>query len=142
MSTVATSTCLSYLVCATPRSGSSFLCEVLSNTGVAGRPDDYFWNPPFWFADWGVTDFSGFADRLSVCPIASPSPQNLRAVVWLTIITGGAGAGPSASVKSRPRSNGIPIVLKYPGVTLRQLMGIFVSGGSTDGSVVSIGCVL
>ena len=64
MSAALTSTCLSYLVCATPRSGSSFLCEVLSNTGVAGRPDDYFWNPPFWFAQWGVTEFSGFADRL------------------------------------------------------------------------------
>jgi trehalose 2-sulfotransferase len=58
------STRLSYLVCATPRSGSSFLCEVLSSTGVAGRPDDYFWNPPFWFAQWGVTDFPSFAERL------------------------------------------------------------------------------
>jgi LPS sulfotransferase NodH len=51
-------------VCAPPRSGSSFLCEVLSSTGVAGRPDDFFWNPPFWFADWGVADFDSFAQRL------------------------------------------------------------------------------
>jgi LPS sulfotransferase NodH len=55
---------VSYLVCATPRSGSSFLCEVLSSTGVAGRPDDYFWSPSFWFAQWGVVDFAGFAERL------------------------------------------------------------------------------
>jgi len=53
-----------YFVCATPRSGSSFLCEVLSSTGVAGHPDDYFWNPPFWLAHWGLMDFPGFAERL------------------------------------------------------------------------------
>ena len=55
---------LSYFVCATPRSGSSFLCEVLRTTGVAGVPDDYFWNPPFWFERWGVSDSPKFAERL------------------------------------------------------------------------------
>src|ERR1700730_3110376 len=32
----------SYLVCATPRSGSTLLCEALTNTGLAGRPKEYF----------------------------------------------------------------------------------------------------
>lgn len=32
----------SYLVCATPRSGSTLLCELLKDTGVAGRPAEYF----------------------------------------------------------------------------------------------------
>ncbi len=31
-----------YLVCATPRSGSTLLCEALTNTGLAGRPKEYF----------------------------------------------------------------------------------------------------
>ncbi len=31
-----------YLVCATPRSGSTLLCETLKATGVAGRPEEYF----------------------------------------------------------------------------------------------------
>ena len=31
-----------YFVCATPRSGSTLLCEALSRTGVAGRPAEYF----------------------------------------------------------------------------------------------------
>src|SRR6266576_2724987 len=31
-----------YLVCATPRSGSTLLCEGLEATGVAGRPREYF----------------------------------------------------------------------------------------------------
>jgi LPS sulfotransferase NodH len=32
----------SYLICTTPRSGSTFLCEALASTGVAGRPEEYF----------------------------------------------------------------------------------------------------
>lgn len=33
---------LSYLVCATPRSGSTLLCHELDQTGVAGHPEEYF----------------------------------------------------------------------------------------------------
>jgi len=32
----------SYLVCATPRSGSTLVCQTLARTGVAGRPEEYF----------------------------------------------------------------------------------------------------
>lgn len=32
----------SYLVCATPRSGSTLLCALLDATGVAGHPEEYF----------------------------------------------------------------------------------------------------
>lgn len=32
----------SYVVCATPRSGSTLLCKTLADTGVAGRPEEYF----------------------------------------------------------------------------------------------------
>src|SRR3954470_20613928 len=32
----------SYLVAATPRSGSTLLCELLTSTGVAGRPAEHF----------------------------------------------------------------------------------------------------
>lgn len=32
----------SYLVCATPRSGSTLLCHLLAATGLAGRPEEYF----------------------------------------------------------------------------------------------------
>ncbi|HLJ69544.1 MAG TPA: Stf0 family sulfotransferase [Chloroflexota bacterium] len=32
----------SYFVCFTSRSGSTLLCEALSSTGVAGRPEEYF----------------------------------------------------------------------------------------------------
>jgi LPS sulfotransferase NodH len=32
----------SYIVCATPRSGSTLVCHALEKTGVAGRPEEYF----------------------------------------------------------------------------------------------------
>ncbi|MDX6534821.1 MAG: trehalose 2-sulfotransferase [Gaiellales bacterium] len=32
----------SYLIASTPRSGSTLLCEALRNTGVAGRPEEYY----------------------------------------------------------------------------------------------------
>ena len=37
-----TETDRSYLVCATPRSGSTLVCQALAETGVAGRPEEYF----------------------------------------------------------------------------------------------------
>jgi LPS sulfotransferase NodH len=33
---------LSYLICATPRSGSTLLSETLTRTGIAGRPEEHF----------------------------------------------------------------------------------------------------
>lgn len=32
----------SYLVCASPRSGSTLVCHALAETGVAGKPEEYF----------------------------------------------------------------------------------------------------
>jgi LPS sulfotransferase NodH len=55
---------LSYLICTTPRSGSNFLCEVLQTTGVAGRPDEYFWHPPLWEEGWSTTDVAAYLRRV------------------------------------------------------------------------------
>ena len=32
----------SYIICATPRSGSTLLCDLLTDTGIAGRPNSFF----------------------------------------------------------------------------------------------------
>jgi LPS sulfotransferase NodH len=34
-----------YLICGTPRTGSTLLCGLLQSTGVAGRPESYFRQP-------------------------------------------------------------------------------------------------
>ncbi len=35
----------SYIICGTPRTGSTFLCSLLTSTCVAGRPESYFREP-------------------------------------------------------------------------------------------------
>lgn len=52
----------SYLICATPRSGSFLLCEALKNTGLAGRPEEYFWrnDEPFWKERWGISSYADY----------------------------------------------------------------------------------
>ena len=35
----------SYIICTSPRSGSTLLCKLLASTGVAGKPDSHFHEP-------------------------------------------------------------------------------------------------
>ena len=53
---------ISYLICATPRSGSRLLCEALKGTGIAGLPDEFFWRDfqSNWAEQWGLTDPVGY----------------------------------------------------------------------------------
>jgi LPS sulfotransferase NodH len=56
----------SYLICATPRSGSYLLCDLLSATGVAGRPNEYF-GPGYqghWSTVWETKNYSEYLDRV------------------------------------------------------------------------------
>jgi LPS sulfotransferase NodH len=51
----------SFLICATPRTGSSLLCGLLASTEVAGRPESYFRQPdePAWASQWGIARADG-----------------------------------------------------------------------------------
>ena len=55
----------SYLVCATPRSGSTLLCEALGSTDLAGPPAEYFLpkDDGHWCREWDVKGFEAFVDR-------------------------------------------------------------------------------
>ena len=46
----------SYILCTTPRSGSTLLCDLLSGSGVAGQPNSFFRKESFgeWAEDFGV----------------------------------------------------------------------------------------
>jgi LPS sulfotransferase NodH len=47
----------SYILCGTPRTGSTLLCSLLSSTGVAGKPESYFreLDQRKWAARFGVS---------------------------------------------------------------------------------------
>lgn len=46
----------SYLICSTPRTGSTLLCGLMSSTTVAGRPESYFRQPDeeLWANRWDI----------------------------------------------------------------------------------------
>ena len=47
----------SYVICTSPRSGSTLLCKLLAATDVAGKPESYFHRPSVddWAAELGIT---------------------------------------------------------------------------------------
>jgi LPS sulfotransferase NodH len=56
----------SYLICATPRTGSYLLCDALSATGVAGTPNEYF-GPAYqshWSGIWETKDYTEYLNRV------------------------------------------------------------------------------
>jgi LPS sulfotransferase NodH len=56
----------SYLICAIPRTGSYLLCDSLSATGVAGRPNEYF-SPAYqghWSKVWETKSYTQYLDRV------------------------------------------------------------------------------
>ena len=78
---------ISYLVCATPRSGSTLLCETLRETGVAGNPLEFFEAVPETGVprrplDYlrGLEDPDALALVADAPPHPPPSYSDLRAV--------------------------------------------------------------
>ncbi|HEX6473857.1 MAG TPA: Stf0 family sulfotransferase, partial [Candidatus Limnocylindria bacterium] len=68
---------LSYLLCGTPRTGSTLLCGLLTSTGVAGRPESYFRQP----------DEHARARRLGV-PVAGDGSFDYRRFVRAVRVAG------------------------------------------------------
>jgi LPS sulfotransferase NodH len=72
----------SYLICGTPRTGSTLLCGLLRDTGIAGRPESYFrlqgeqswadrWHLPH---EFDYRDFVGRRSRREALRTASSPP--------------------------------------------------------------------
>lgn len=55
----------SYVICATPRSGSTLLCEMLHSSGIAGRPNSFFRPQSIleWADHWGVDRTNSIDDK-------------------------------------------------------------------------------
>jgi len=54
---------ISNMICATPRSGSTLLCEALRNTGLAGNPDEYF-HFDRWSEKWGMSSEEDYLEMI------------------------------------------------------------------------------
>lgn len=82
-----------YLICATPRTGSTLLCGLLESTGVAGRPESYFRQPDerSWAARWGIASAPGarfsYADYVRGARAEGRTPNGVFAarIMWGTL---------------------------------------------------------
>jgi LPS sulfotransferase NodH len=75
----------SYIICTTPRSGSTLLCKLLASTGKARQPDSFYHRSEFmreWADEWGLSD----SDTLSTSDFE-------RAYLAAAVKAGGAGTG-------------------------------------------------
>jgi trehalose 2-sulfotransferase len=107
-----------YLICGTPRAGSTLLCGLLRDTGIAGRPESYFRLPdePSWADRWHLPrdDHGSFDCRDYVrAAIAEGSTSNgifAARVMWGTLeeMVAKLCAG---AVHSDPRSTGADLDL-------------------------------
>lgn len=66
-------------MCGTPRSGTGLLCGLLWSTGLAGRPDEYFYygNEP----SWAAADYPGYVSW-RVLSTATPNGVFGAKIMW------------------------------------------------------------
>lgn len=64
----------SYVICSTPRTGSTLLCDMLEGTQLAGAPNEYFTpsEEPRFCEQWGVSGFKDYFDRV-IAETTSPN---------------------------------------------------------------------
>lgn len=55
----------SYIICGTPRTGSTLLCNLLASTKAAGHPDSFYGRKfmPAWAAEWHLPDATSMSER-------------------------------------------------------------------------------
>ena len=83
----------SYLICSTPRTGSTFLCGLLQSTGIAGHPESYFRQPDehLWAERWSIARSADggfdYADYVRAARVAGSTNNGVSAVriMWGTL---------------------------------------------------------
>lgn len=74
----------SYVICTSPRSGSTLLCKLLAATGISGNPGSYFHRP-------SISEWLGYFD---LAPDSSaPEPDVLATIFQSAIATGSLDTG-------------------------------------------------
>lgn len=93
----------SYVLCGTPRTGSTLACSLLTSTGVAGRPESYFREPDHrtWAARFGVSVQGGgepsYPELVAGAVRFGSTPNGVFAarVMWGTMSRIVSGLGPT-----------------------------------------------
>jgi len=74
----------SYLICATPRTGSYLLCDALSACGIAGRPTEYLsvGYQRHWSDKWGLRDLPSYLRRVVETTTSSSGVFGAKTHPW------------------------------------------------------------
>lgn len=83
----------SYLICATPRTGSTLLCGLMASTKVAGQPESYFRQPDeqLWADRWDIFRTTGgdfeYSEFIRAALVAGRSENGVFAarIMWGTL---------------------------------------------------------
>ena len=69
----------SYVICATPRTGSTLLCSLLRSSGVAGQPESWFrmQDRAEWARDWGLAEGLDWELYLRAALAAGTGPNDV-----------------------------------------------------------------
>jgi len=98
----------SYIICTSPRSGSTLLCKLLAATGVAGNPASYFHEPSVasWASELGIVPEPWWGER-----------ETLAGVFRAAIAEGNGGTDVSGIRLQRHSFNFFheKLALLYPG---------------------------
>ncbi len=64
-------TCQSYIICTSPRSGSTLLCKLLARTKIAGNPASYFHRPSIqaWYKGLDLTQDASMPERTALAMV-------------------------------------------------------------------------
>lgn len=98
----------SYVICTSPRSGSTLLCKLLAATGIAGNPASYFHNPSI--SDW--------LNQFDLTPEAStPARSILDSIFKAAIIEGSLDTGMFGLRLQQPSFDffSLKLAVLYPG---------------------------
>jgi LPS sulfotransferase NodH len=68
---------VSYLICTTPRSGSWLLCDALTQTGVAGYPQEYLLSHTVFDRRWGKPTQANFGGYFSLVRQEATTPNGV-----------------------------------------------------------------
>jgi trehalose 2-sulfotransferase len=118
-----------YIVAATPRTGSSLLCEALAGTGVAGRPAEVF-APDFrwiWFDRWQLPRTAPFADYFEAALRYGTGPNGVYGmkIQWMHVdalaqMSGAGGCRGAVLSALFPDAKYIHIVRRDRGAQVRS----------------------
>ena len=115
---------ISYMICATPRSGSTLLCEALRNTNLAGNPDEYFgpMHIKRWTEKWHTSSEKNYLEKVIAHGMGENGVWGIKVMrlYWQNVISHLQSATNTAEMPETELLNAYFPDLRYIWITRRD----------------------